>query len=212
MKRTKKIDLGLMKKEPNYKVAKIATAVAFSSLVLSGCSSDPADESYIYGSVEDCKINHPGKEDVCDEAFQEAQKEALETGPKYSSQQECVNNFGAGSCNYNSQGSFWGPLVTGFLVASVIDEVGDYFEYKNKMKRYDRVSSPVWTSRYTGSYVDYSGSTVGSKGSRNASTYGGQFNNKPKSTKATTTTMSRGGFGKTVSRASTTSNRSSWGG
>lgn len=207
-KRSQGINLDLMQKQPWIKAAKMSAAVTAATITLSGCSDN---QGYVYQSVDECNFHHPGKEELCQAAYDEAVAEALRTGPKYQSQAECAQDFGLASCQYNGSSNFWGPFIAGYMVSEVIDEVGDYFEYKSRMKRYNSYSSPIWSTRQ-GYYVDASGSSYGRQGTRRVSTWGDSFDKKSTSTKSTTKTMSRGGFGSTVAKTSSSSSRSSWGG
>ena len=209
-KRSQGIDIAVMQKQQWIRAAKLSAGVTAATMMLAGCSD--STKGYVYESVDDCLMYHPGQLEICQSAYNEAVAEAMRTGPKFESQSECAANFGLSSCQQDSGGSFWMPFIAGYMVSEVIDEVGDYFEYKNRMKRYGNVASPVWSAKSNKNYVDASGSSLGKVGTRTMSSAGSSFDKKSTSTKATTKTMSRGGFGSTVAKSSSSSSRSSWGG
>jgi uncharacterized protein YgiB involved in biofilm formation len=203
MKRTQNIDLGAMRKAPKSFVFKpLAFAVTAGTLI--GCS-DNSQEAQVFTSADECISNNPDQVEQCQLAYKEAVDEAVKSGPKYSNVDACAADFGAQNCaSYTSSNnqSFFMPLMAGYMLSSLVN--GGYR------------SAPLYTSysRYSpayGKWTSTDGNLFGSTRNRNVRVDNKAFNPKP----AVKRTMSRGGFGSTISAKSSFSgkkSRSSWGG
>jgi uncharacterized protein YgiB involved in biofilm formation len=175
--------------------------------MLAGC--EQSDESVsLYQNADDCSSANPGKSEQCTTAFNNAKKEAEKTAPKYATREDCVAEFGEGQCqqtpaqagvgttnNAESQqsGSFWMPLMAGYMMGRMM---GGGFGGQQQ---------PLFTSRApnspaNGKFVDASGKSFG------AATPGRTMN-VPKTAMApkpaTTSTVTRGGFGDSVAKQAT---------
>jgi len=182
-------------------------------LTLSGCGTD-SEEAYLYSSVDECIDAHPGKEEICRSGYENAEWAALESGPRYASESLCEMEFGDGQCQSQDGGSFWMPLITGFIISEIIDEVGDYFEYQRKHKRSrDYYSTPVFFSKKSSNYGYYglNEQKLGSSYKRNVAVDYGAFTKKPAKT-YTSRTVRRGGFGTTMGKSYSSGSKKSWGG
>lgn len=203
-KRSQNINLARMLKRTALPASALAAAVA-----LSGCGAGE-DEGYLYASVSECVEEHPGKEEICQSAFEEAQYAALESGPRYASESLCEMEFGFDQCVPQDGGSFWTPFVAGFIVSELIDEVGDFFEYKKRRKRYgDYYATPAFLSTRGGKprYYGLNEQKFGNLGQRKVGVVGSAFKKQP--TKVfTSKTIRRGGFGSTVRSSSRSGGRS----
>lgn len=207
MKRTKQINHASFRKSWSARhltpVALAVTAV----FMLAGC--EQSDESVsLYQNADDCSNANPGKSEQCTTAFNNAKKEAEKTAPKYATREDCVAEFGEGQCqqtpaqagvgttnNAESQqsGSFWMPLMAGYMMGRMM---GGGFGGQQQ---------PLFTSRApnspaNGKFVDASGKSFG------AATPGRTMN-VPKTAMApkpaTTSTVTRGGFGDSVAKQAT---------
>lgn len=207
MKRTKQINHASFRKSWSARhltpVALAVTAV----FMLAGC--EQSDESVsLYQNAGDCSSANPGKSEQCTTAFNNAKKEAEKTAPKYATREDCVAEFGEGQCqqtpaqagvgttnNAESQqsGSFWMPLMAGYMMGRMM---GGGFGGQQQ---------PLFTSRApnspaNGKFVDASGKSFG------AATPGRTMN-VPKTAMApkpaTTSTVTRGGFGDSVAKQAT---------
>jgi uncharacterized protein YgiB involved in biofilm formation len=162
----------------------------------------------LYQNADDCSSANPGKSEQCTTAFNNAKKEAEKTAPKYATREDCVAEFGEGQCqqtpaqagvgttnNAESQqsGSFWMPLMAGYMMGRMM---GGGFGGQQQ---------PLFTSRApnspaNGKFVDASGKSFG------AATPGRTMN-VPKTAMApkpaTTSTVTRGGFGDSVAKQAT---------
>ncbi|MGB9096170.1 DUF1190 family protein [Erwinia sp.] len=206
MKRTKQINHASFRKSWSARhltpVALAVTAV----FMLAGC--EQSDESVsLYQNADDCSSANPGKSEQCTTAFNNAKTEAEKTAPKYATREDCVAEFGEGQCqqapaqagvgttNAESQqsGSFWMPLMAGYMMGRMM---GGGFGGQQQ---------PLFTSRApnspaNGKFVDASGKSFG------AATPGRTMN-VPKTAMApkpaTTSTVTRGGFGDSVAKQAT---------
>ncbi|AXF78377.1 DUF1190 family protein [Erwinia tracheiphila] len=206
MKRTKKINHASFRKHWRARhltpVALAVTAV----FMLAGC--EQSDETVaLYQNADDCSQANPGKSEQCKTTYSSAKKEADRTAPKFATREDCIAEFGEGQCQQapaqaglgmndaESQqgGSFWMPLMAGYMMGRLMGGGAGFAQ------------QPLFTSRAPGSpangkFVDASGKSFG-----NATT--GRTMNVPKTAMvpkpATTTTITRGGFGESVAKQST---------
>ncbi|MDP5208699.1 DUF1190 domain-containing protein [Microbulbifer sp. 2205BS26-8] len=194
MKRTRTIDLSRMRKGrgPSFLLRPLAISVA---AVLMGCSSD--EEVKVVASIEDCVDNTQLDEAQCEAAYQRALAEAERTGPKYASLAQCEGEFE--HCRENSSG-FWMPLMTGFMVASILNDSDRRYHSRGYYNPVYRYSAPG--SRYHDRLMTADGQVIGRSGKTSYRVDKSTTQPKPKVTK----TVSRGGFGAVASA------KSNWGG
>ena len=220
MKRTKTINHASFRKNWGARhltpVALAVTAV----FMLAGCEQNDETVS-MYQNADDCSQANPGKSAECTTAFNNAQKEAVRTAPKYASREECIAEFGEGQCQQapdqagmtgeqaqaqpQQSGSFWMPLMAGYMMGRMMGGSGF-------------AQQPLFTSKNAaspanGKFVDASGKSYG------PATAGGRTMTVPKTAMApkpaVTNTVTRGGFGESVAkqtsmqRSSATSNSGS---
>lgn len=207
MKRTKDINHASFRKQWRaYRMAPIALAVG-AVFVLAGC--EKSDENVtLYQNSDDCSRANPSMSEQCTTAFNNAQAEAAKTAPKFESKADCVAEFGEDQCTQapaqagmaaqpQQSGSFWMPLMAGYMMGRMM---GGGFSQQ-----------PLFTSRApnspaNGKFVDASGRNYGPATA-------GRSMNVPKTAMApkpaTTSTVTRGGFGETVAKQSSTMQRSS---
>ncbi|PRD15813.1 DUF1190 family protein [Pantoea coffeiphila] len=204
MKRTKQINHASFRKSWGARhltpVALAVTAV----IMLAGC--EQTDESVsMYQNADDCSSANPGKSEQCTVAFNKAKEEAVKTAPKYASREDCVAEFGEGQCQQapaqagvttnaenQSSGSFWMPLMAGYMMGRMMSggmgQQQPLFSSKNP-------ASPA-----NGKFVDAAGKSYGPAVS-------GRTMTVPKTAMApkpaTTSTVTRGGFGESVAKQST---------
>ncbi len=198
MKKTKSMALDRMRKSWR-PFAQNTLSVAVASAILSGCS-DPAEKAVVYQKVDDCISDNPRFAEQCRAAYQHALEEASRTGPKYNSENECIQEFGAGACVQAPQSNWFMPAMAGFMFARVMQNNRPYY------------SQPMYSSRYRGSifydrWVTADGYDYGSSRYSRSSVRVDKNQMKPKP--ATTRTISRGGFGSTVSAKSSWSSSKS---
>jgi uncharacterized protein YgiB involved in biofilm formation len=154
-------------------------------------------------------LRQSGQKRECTTTFNNALKEAERTAPKYASREDCVAELAKASASRHlpgrhgtnrrpgqaqSSGSFWMPLMAGYMMGRMMSGgMGGYqqqpvFTSKNP-------SSPAY-----GKYTDASGKNYGAA-------QPGRSMNVPKTAMApkpaTTSTVTRGGFGESVAKQST---------
>lgn len=197
MKRSKFIDLNFMRKvSPKFIVRPIALGV--SAAILSACGNSNQEVVFV-NNVEDCIANTEFDLQQCEAAYQQALAEAERTGPKYRSMQTCESEFGTGQCMQQSSGSFFMPLMAGFLINELLfDRDRRYYSgYYNPVYRYNRPYS-----KYHDVIMMADGTTIGKHGKKKFKLDKSVTSRKP----AVTRTVSRGGFGSVASA------KSNWGG
>ncbi|MBP2168325.1 uncharacterized protein YgiB involved in biofilm formation [Erwinia toletana] len=202
MKRTKQINHASFRKSWSARhltpVALAVTAV----FMLSAC--EQSDETVsMYQNADDCSKANPDQSAQCTTAYNTALKEAEKTAPKYATREDCVAEFGESQCqqtpaqagvgtttnNAETQqsGSFWMPLMAGYMMGRMMG---------------GGASQPLFTSRApnspaNGKFVDASGRNYGNATS-------GRTMTVPKTAlapkPATTSTVTRGGFGESVAK------------
>lgn len=205
MKRTKQINHSSFRKSWNARhLTPVAIAIT-AVFMLSGC--EQSDETVsMYQNADDCSVAHPGKSAECTTAYNNALKEAERTAPKYDSREACIAEFGEGQCQQapaqaslggsgeaqaqgQSSGSFWMPLMAGYMMGRMMSGGASQPLFSSK-----NPASPAY-----GKYADASGKSYG------AATPGRTMT-VPKTAMApkpaTTSTVTRGGFGDSVAKQS----------
>lgn len=192
MKRSRSINVSVMRKTVYQSVPAKPLALAIAAATFAGCSSN--EPAVVYKTVQECVEASAGSQEQCQQAYDEALTEAQRTGPKFANRNDCEYNFGAGQCTQHNSGgqSIFMPLMAGYVLGQVIDGVRDN-------ARYGR-SAPLYSSY--GDWVGTSGRNYGSAYDRRIKVSKKTFEPKP----AVTKTMSRGGFGSKVAA------KSNWGG
>jgi uncharacterized protein YgiB involved in biofilm formation len=204
MKRTKSINHAMFRKSWGARhltpVALAVTAV----FMLAGC--EQSDETVsMYQNAEDCSSANPGKSAECTTTYNNALKEAERTAPKYASREDCVAEFGEGQCQQapvapenqaqaqQSGGSFWMPLMAGYMMGRMMGGGAGYAQQPLFSSR--NPASPAY-----GQYTDAGGKSYGAaQPGRSATVPKTAMAPKP----ATTTTVTRGGFGDSVAKQNT---------
>ncbi|MFV9669911.1 DUF1190 family protein [Pantoea sp. ARC607] len=204
MKRTKSIRYAAFRKSWQ---ARHLTPVAFAVsavFMLAGCEQNDETVS-MYQNADDCSKANPGQSAQCTTAFNEAKKEAERTAPKYATREDCVAEFGENQCqqtpaqagvgttNAESQqsgGSFWMPLMAGYMMGRMMGGGSGFAQQP-------LFSPKTARSPANGQFVDASGRNYGPATSGKSMTV-------PKTAlapkPATTSTITRGGFGETVAK------------
>lgn len=206
MKRTKSIRYAAFRKSWQARhLTPVAIAVS-AVFMLAGCEQNDETVS-MYQNADDCSKANPGQSAQCTTAFNEAKKEAERTAPKYATREDCVAEFGENQCqqtpaqagvgttNAESQqsgGSFWMPLMAGYMMGRLM---GGGMGAQQPLFSSKNPASPAY-----GKYTDASGKNYG------AATPGRTMT-VPKTAMApkpaTTSTVTRGGFGESVAKQST---------
>lgn len=198
MKRTRKLALtGLM---------------AMGGVSLTACGDQPnvtiadqgkAVDAYTYQSLQECKDKNEVPDDACDTGAKKA-KDEESAEAKFSDSRTCEDVYGPGQCVPRSSsggGSFWGPLVTGFVVGQMMNGGwgggGMYRDWRSG-GYYTRGGGPITTDYSTGR------TRIGSRSFDPPDTI-----RAPERMQTRSSVISRGGFG---GRMSSQSYSGGWGG
>lgn len=185
-----------MRRLKRSRVLQVSSLMATAGFTLAACGSPqrvapPEPEpAQVYTSLEECRAANDISDVECDAALTAAQKAAAETGPRYATQSECEGQWGPSQCqpNHSGGGSFFTPLLAGFVVGQMLNGGG----YRGGGALY-RDREDRYSNGYGGGYVyrDYrSGKTL-----TNGREYGDVARQAPSRVQSRTTVVSRGGFG-----------------
>jgi uncharacterized protein YgiB involved in biofilm formation len=143
----------------------------------------------VYASLDECRTADVIPDAQCDAALAKAQEDAARTAPRYATREECEGQWGPSQCQPNNQGggSFFTPLLAGFVIGQMLDG-GRYYGggplYRDREDRY--------VNGYGGGYAyrDYrTGRMVTTRDN------GDVVKQAPTRVQSRTTVVSRGGFG-----------------
>ncbi|MFC5741788.1 DUF1190 domain-containing protein [Dyella tabacisoli] len=169
-------------------------------LMLTACGGDSHPAAAIkeqsYANIAYCAAAGNPQAD-CQRAFDQAQENSNAAAPHYKTREDCLKEFGPDMCQPRSdahEGSFWGPVMTGFILGRMFD--GGSSRYYG--------AEPLYRQRDGQDYRPSPGSYGGSFGSSRSGT--GSVGGSTDAAGSRAVTASRGGFG-SVSAA-----RGGWGG
>lgn len=184
-----------MRRLKRSRVLHVSSLMATASFSLAACGSPqrvPAPEpepTLAYQSLDECKAANDIPDNECDAALAKAQQEASKTAPRYATREECEGQWGPSQCQPNNNGgSFFSPLLTGFIVGQLLNGGG----YRGGGPLY-RDGEGRLSNGYGGGYAyrDYrTGKTL-----TNAREHGDVARQAPTRVQSRTTVVSRGGFG-----------------
>ena len=185
-----------MRRMKRSRVLHVSSLMATASFSLAACGSPqrvaaPEPEpTPVYTSLDECRAANDISDVECDAAQAAAQKAAAETAPRYDTQSECEGQWGPSQCQPNNSGggSFFTPLLAGFVVGQMLNGGG----YRGGGPMY-RDRNNQYSNGYGGGYAyrDYrTGKTLA-----NGREYGDVARQAPSRVQSRTTVVSRGGFG-----------------
>ncbi|WP_271166498.1 DUF1190 domain-containing protein [Brevundimonas intermedia] len=186
-----------MRRLKRSRVLHVSSLMATASFSLAACGAPdvPAPQAepvpaLAYASLEECRTANDIPDDQCDAALAKAQEEAAKTAPRYATREECEGQWGPSQCQPNNQGggSFFTPLLAGFVVGQLLNGGG----YRGGGPLY-RDREDRYSNGYGGGYTyrDYrTGRTI-----TNAREHGDVARQAPTRVQSRTTVVSRGGFG-----------------
>jgi uncharacterized protein YgiB involved in biofilm formation len=152
---------------------------------------EPPPQSLAYVSLDACKQANDIPDAECDTAFANARVEAEKSAPRYASREECEGEWGPDQCQPNNGntggGSFFTPLLTGFIVGQMLGG-GGY-----------RGGGPLFRDR-NGQYTNGTGGYLGTDYRTGRTVARGLDDSQvakqaPSRAQSRTTVVSRGGFG-----------------
>ncbi|WGM31984.1 DUF1190 domain-containing protein [Brevundimonas sp. NIBR11] len=178
------------------KTLQITSLMATASFSLAACGAPQVavpepEPALAYTSLDECKAANDITDAECDAADANARAQAAETAPRYATQSECEGQWGPDQCRPNQQGggSFFTPLLTGFVIGQLLNGGG----YRGGGALY-RDRDGNYQNGYGGGYLsrDYrTGRQVA-----NGRDYGTDVARQaPSRVQSRTTVVSRGGFG-----------------
>ncbi len=185
-----------MRRLKRSRVLHVSSLMATASFTLSACGSPqraPAPEpqpTLAYTSLDECRAADDIPDAECDAALAQAQQEAARTAPRYATREECEGQWGPSQCQPNTSGggSFFTPLLAGFVVGQLLNGGG----YRGGGPLY-RDREDRYSNGYGGGYVyrDYrTGRTL-----TNGREHTDVARQAPSRVQSRTTVVSRGGFG-----------------
>lgn len=194
------------------------------SVALAACGDDPQPAG-VFQTVDECVESGFFTKDECSQAIAEAQREHPKVAPKYATKADCEADFGVGKCEAppaaaggtgaatttptttagttaattssgGDSGSFWMPLMMGYMVGQVVNNMGQRSQplYRpNVGYQDDNRSYGGSGGRYTYSAGSWrtAGNVEVSRGTGVTTVGSSTF----RSSTPSTTTISRGGFG-----------------
>lgn len=157
----------------------------------SAVNKDPV-EAFAYASLDQCKAADKVSDAECDTAYQAALKDDATNAPRYDKQATCEEVYGAGQCVPKQQaggGSFFTPLLAGFVIGQMLDGNRGYYRGTSLYRR-------------DGGYYTGWGGAVNHNYATGRTSVGRQGIDPPAAVRQTparvqtrSTVVSRGGFG-----------------
>ncbi|MFD3263568.1 DUF1190 domain-containing protein [Phenylobacterium ferrooxidans] len=122
----------------------LTSLMAGSAISISACDSAPPAtqwgdppaassgrtvEASSFTSLADCTASGSFTAEQCSTALAQAQKDSAENAPKFGDQKSCEERYGVDQCVPRSSqggGSFFTPLLTGFIIGQAMNNLGGY--------------------------------------------------------------------------------------
>lgn len=141
-----------------------------------------------YASVAECKAKGAIPADQCQLAYEQAQKANEANAPRFGDRGSCEERFGVDQCvpRGSGGGSFFTPLLTGFIVGRMLNGGGGGY-----------LGAPMYRDR-SGGYFGGAGTPVFRDSSGRTSIGSSAFNgtaSAPARVQSRSAVISRGGFG-----------------
>jgi len=184
-----------MRRLKRSRTLQVTSLMATASFSLAACgapqvAAPPPEPALAYTSLTECKAANDISDTECDAGYANATAQAEQTAPRYATQSECEGAWGPDQCRPNgSGGSFFTPLVTGFVIGQLLNGGG----YRGGGALY-RDRDGNYQNGYGSGYLgrDYrTGRQVA-----NGRDYGTDVARQaPSRVQSRTTVVSRGGFG-----------------
>lgn len=178
--------------------------MAGTAMSISACDGSPAAtqwgdppaatrevEAKTFASLDECKSSGDMTAAQCETAYAEAQKASAENAPKFSDQQSCEERYGVDQCvprNSQGGGSFFTPLLTGFIVGQALSNMGGGYR-----------GAPMYRDRegtyYGGSGYPLSRDYVTGRTRVRGDSFDAPAAQAPTRVQSRSSVISRGGFG-----------------
>lgn len=183
----------------------LTSLMAGSALSISACDGAPpatqwgdppaaassrAVDAASFTSVEECKTQGAFTAEQCVAAYDQAQKDSAENAPKFNDQQSCEERYGVDQCvprSGHGGGSFFTPLLTGFIIGQAMNNMGGYR------------GAPMYRDRnggfYSGSGYPVSRDYLSGRTRVRADSFDAPRADAPSRVQSRSAVISRGGFG-----------------
>lgn len=184
---------------------KLSTMLAgATALTLAGCDDPGAQaswdpnrgeqvEAFSYKTLQECKDANEVSDQQCDTTYAAAQKDDQKNAPRYEARASCEDVYGAGNCVPRTEqggGSFFTPLLAGFVIGRMLDGGGGYYRGTGLYRRGDDGYYSTWGGRLGRDYG--TGRTVITRESIDPPD---AIRGAPPKIQTRTSVVSRGGFG-----------------
>jgi len=139
-----------------------------------------------FANPQECKAAGTFTPAQCDAAYAEAQKASAGDAPRFSDQQSCEERYGVDQCVPRSSpggGSFFTPLLTGFIIGQALNNLGGGFR-----------GEPMYRDR-GGNYYGGSGRPLSRDYLTGRPQVRGDSFDAPNRVQSRSAVISRGGFG-----------------
>lgn len=116
-----------------FSTALAAVFLCFTAFTASGCGKDKQDDG-VRGytadeaGVQQCQADHPDQAAACAEALTKSQAEQEATGP-HMTLQGCMDEYGASACQPRDGGSYFMPIMAGFMFGYAVGSPVIYHPY-----------------------------------------------------------------------------------
>ncbi len=104
----------------------LTSLMAGTGISLTACDGDggkPVD-ALSYTSVAECRAAGKISPADCDKAYAQAEKGNGDAAPRYEDRRTCEEQYGVAQCVPRNNGSFFTPLLTGFVVGQMLNGGG----------------------------------------------------------------------------------------
>ena len=155
-------------------------------------NKDPV-EAFAYASLDQCKAEDKVSDEECEKGYAAALKDDA-NAPRYAEQASCEEVYGVGQCVPRSQaghGSFFTPLLTGFIIGRMLD--GGGYRGTGLYRRDDAYGGGYYTG--WGGRVNHDYATGRTTVGRQAIDPPAAIRQAPARVQTRSTVVSRGGFG-----------------
>jgi len=167
----------------------LTTLMAGTGVSLTACDADggkPVD-ALSYTSVAECRAAGTIPAAQCETAYAQAQKANDANAPQFGDRQTCEEQYGVSQCVPRNNGSFFTPLLTGFIVGQALNNLGGGYR-----------GAPMYRDRY-GDYYGGAGGRINRDYVTGRTRVGSDAFNPaaraPTRVQSRSAVISRGGFG-----------------
>jgi uncharacterized protein YgiB involved in biofilm formation len=105
----------------------LTSLMAGTGVSLTACDGDvggkPVD-AVSYTSVAECRAAGAIPAAECETAYAQAQKANAENAPRFEDRRSCEEQYGVEQCVPRNNGSFFTPLLTGFIIGQALNNFG----------------------------------------------------------------------------------------